>query len=360
MWRALDASLDADDVSRDVSVCSEGFVLVEKTEDRVNLFANAAHMCHVCYSEDDPRAMEWAAKWYEDDGATKLILYYADRFEHYIAKRGRNEIEGFAEFTADPDFEGGKEPNPYSRIPLFHYQFDRRSEHGELQRVIPLQDAHNKLFADMMVSAEFGAWPQRWAIMVAGTQGTDLKSAPNTIMKIPYDAEATGQPSVGQFEATQLDNFLGAMNQIAASAAIVSRTPKHYFMQQGDVSGEALLAMDAPLSRKAKKYTTRLGATWRQVASFVLELSGINVAPSDITPLWEDVRTVQPLTEATVHKTNSEAGIPIETQLRMESWTAADIEAMHEDAAAKLAAMTNYSDVAREDALKRFNAGQVT
>ena len=358
LWDELDLSLDADDIARDVAVCSEAFLMVEKTDDgQVRAFANAAHLCAAIYREDDPRELRFAAKWFELGGVTHLTLYYPDVLEHYVSDKPRAEITEPAAFQPDP--ETSQEPNGYGRIPLFHFQRDRNSPYGELQNVIPLQNAVNKLFADMMVSSEFGAYPQRWAILQALTKTSDLKAAPNTIMKFFFDAEGGLRPEVGQFAATQLSNFLDAIDHIASKIAVITRTPKHYLLQQGDVSGEALIAMEAPLSRKASKYTGRMGVTWRQAAAFILELSGHTVRVNDVTPIWEDVRTVQPLTEAQIHEANSKAGMPIEIQLEREGWTAEELATLHDAETQRTVRETNAADVAREDALRRFNAGKV-
>jgi hypothetical protein len=361
LWDALDLSLDSDDIARDVAVTSEGFIMVERTEDgKVNAFANPPHLCHACYHEDDPREMEFAAKWFDRDGKARLILYYPDRLVHYIAEKPRAEVSEWKAFTLDPEFTDGEEENEYGRIPLFHFQRDRCSHYGELQNVIPLQNALNKLFADMMVSAEFGAAPQRYAIMAAGTEASDLKNGPNKVWRIPFDAEsANGKPSVGQFEATQLANFLGAIDHIATKIAIITRTPKHYLLQQGDVSGEALIAMEAPLNRKAKKYANRLGVTWRQCAQFILELQGFTVEANEVEPIWEDVRTVQPLTESLIRVNNDKAGIPIDTQLEREGWTDEELDEMHKRLAEREFRSVDAASVAREEAIRRFNAGQV-
>jgi len=361
LWDELDLSLDSDEICRDVSITGEAFLMIERKEDgSVNAFANPPHLCHAFYCEDDPREMAFAAKWFDRGGEAHLTLYYTDVLVHYVAKKQRSEVDNVNAFTLDPEFEQGIEVNEFSRIPLFHFQRDRTSLFGELQNVIPLQNALNKLFADMMVSAEFGAAPQRYAIIDSmSADQADLKNGPNKIWKFAYDAEGSGRPQVGQFEATQLNNFLVAIDHIATKIAVITRTPKHFLLQQGDVSGEALIAMEAPLNRKAKKYTSRLGVTWRQCAKFILELQGFSVEANDIEPIWEDVRTIQPLTESVIRVNNSKAGIPIDTQLEREGWTDDEIEEMHSVEDANTSRMTDAASVARDAALARFNAGQV-
>ncbi len=359
LWDALDLSLDADDIARDVAVTGEAYLMVEQTEAGVRAFANAPHLCAVQYREDDPREMEYAAKWFDKGGVAHLTLYYPDVLIHYVATKPRAEVTESKAFTLDPEFPDGEEINLYGRIPLFHFQRDRNSEYGELQNVIPLQDALNKLFADMMTSADFGAAPQRYAIMAAGTDASGLKNGANQIWQLFYDAEGNVRPEVGQFAATQLQNFLDGIDHIAMKIAVLTRTPRHYLMQNGDMSGEALIAEEAPLSRKAQKYTHRLGVTWCQAAQFMLELSGHAVTENDVEPVWEDVRTVQPLTESEVRWNNQRAGIPIEVQLEDEGWTDEQIARIADAETQSTVRNTDAAQVARDAALARFNAGQV-
>ncbi len=125
------------------------------------------------------------------------------------------------------------------------------------------------------------------------------------------------------------------------------------------MSGEALIAMEAPLTRKASKYTHRLGVTWCQAAQFILELAGFTVSENDLEPIWEDVRTVQPFTESEIHLNNAKAGIPIEWQLEQEGYSKDEIAALQDVDAQKTARAAQFSEAALEDARRRFNAGQV-
>jgi hypothetical protein len=117
--------------------------------------------------------------------------------------------------------------------------------------------------------------------------------------------------------------------------------------------------MEAPLNRKAGKYSARLGVTWRQCAQFILELLGHTVDANDIEPIWEDVRTVQPLTESEIRWNNQRAGIPVEVQLEDEGWTDEQIARIADAEIQSTIRNTDAASVAREDALRRYNAGQV-
>lgn len=357
-WDALEVSADAEDVHKAVTVCAEGFYLAEEGDEGVRSFANDPHLCAVLYHEDDPKRMEFAAKWWESDGATYLTLYYPERLLHFRALKKRAEISSADAF--EPDGEKPEEPNAYGEIPVFHFRRDRRGK-SRLTDVIPLNNALNKLFADMMVAAEYGAFKKRWIISSVEIQEGTLKAGPNEVDAIPGTAKEDGQPtSVGQFEATELANFIAGLDYIASRIAILTHTPKHYLLQQGDVSGEALIAMEAPLVREAASYMARMEATWKRVAAFVMKLSGRTVSPDDIECVWDDEHTVQPYTESLIHVENAKAGIPITTQLRREGWSEEELAQMAADEDGAQARTTSLADVALAvaEARRKFDSGE--
>jgi hypothetical protein len=216
--------------------------------------------------------------------------------------------------------------NPYSAIPVFHFKRERRVISSELANVIEPQNAINKLLSDMMIAAEYGAFPQRYIISQASPG--KFKNAPNLIWDIP-GSDGEGQPTaVGQFASTELSNYLEAIDKWTTAIAIISRTPKHYFFGQGgDPSGEALIAMEAPLNHKAQKYITRWTATWSELAQFMMQVAGMGVIADDaIIPIFEEPETVQPYTQALIRKESVAAGIPLMWQMEQEGYTEQELD----------------------------------
>lgn len=323
-WNDLRIFIDADEVHKDALVTGEGFIIAWKEGDVIDVYRNDPRMCHMFYDPDRPKEKRFAAKWWHDGAAWHMTLYYPDRLEYYVTGRTKNKP---ASATAFKPAEVERAPNPFGVIPVFHFSGD-----SELQSITDLQDAVNKLFADMMVAAEYGAFKQRWIISNSDTSA--LKNAPNEIWEIPAGDGTTQGTAVGQFDATDLDNFLASIDKIANSIAIISRTPKHYFFTTGgDPSGEALLAMEAPLTKKAHKKQKRFGVVWQELGAFLEKLSGgAEVRPADITPVWEPAQSIQPLTEAQTTQANVTAGIPLVTTLKRQGWSETDIQAMLKDA----------------------------
>lgn len=332
LWESKHLQLDADDAHLAALITNEAYLIAWKDEDdETQLWYNDPRLCHVFYKGDDPKRKEFAAKWWrEDERLMRLNLYYPDRIEYYSAE-SKNTPESATAFK--PDSERPVEANPYGEIPVFHLRCNRRGTAPELQNVTALQDAVNKLLADMMVTAEFGAYRQRYIITNSDTKA--LKNAPNEIWQIPAGDGMGQATSVGQFEASGLDNFLNAIDKLANSIAIISRTPKHYFYSAGSgISGEALLAMESPLVAKVQSRQENFSVTWKEVAAFLLKLeTGKDVDTAIINPIWQPIPSMQPFTEAQTIKTAVDSGIPLETELRRQGWGNDEIKQMVSDKA---------------------------
>lgn len=324
-------NLDSDDAHLAALVCGEAFVIVWKDEesDAVQAFYNDPRHCHVEYDPGNPRRKLWAAKWWIDaDERYRLTLYYPDRLEYYVSQGKAENVS-----TADA-FEPAEIPsadNPFGVIPVFHLRRDRRKVQSELASVLTTQDAVNKLLSDMMVAAEFGAFRQRW--IIAQNDPGRLENAPGKVWNIPAGDGGGQQTAVGEFEQTDLTGYLTAIDKLAAAMAIITRTPKHYMFQQGgDPSGDALIAMEAPLNKKVARYIERFTATWRKVAVFIAALQGLTLEETDITPLFDNPVTVQPAAQAAIRQQSVAAGMPLVTVLRDEGKDDAYLDQMKKDA----------------------------
>lgn len=343
LWHRLSLGIEADDAHLAALICGESFIVGWKDAEsgQIQLFHNDPRLCHMQYRADNPREKAWAAKWWYDQlGQTVyLTLYYPDRLEYYAAPLKSALIpDNHIMPTPLPSidaFEPYQEPatNPFGMIPVFHFQRDRRGAKSDLLGVIPIQDAVNISVNNMMIAEEFAALPQKWVI--SQTEVKDgIRISPKTIMDIPANDGEGQDTSVGQFAAANMSGFLEVIDHFTTSIAAISRTPKHYFLKQGgDPSGEALIAMEAPLVKKASNRIERFTTVWRQIGAFLLALLDVQVDAEEITPHFDPPETVQPLSQATIISTNVGAGIPLVTAVRRVGWTDDEITQLEQDRA---------------------------
>lgn len=334
-WEELELGLEASDIHEAALVIGESFFMAWPPEDgEVDGFYNDPRLVHLFYDPANPRKKWYGAKWWEaGDQHIRMTLYYPDRLEYYRSDKKADSVDSSQSFQAyNPGKEEGGEvaDNPYDEIPIFHFRTERRKIKGDLVNVIPPQNGINKLLTDMMVAAEYGAFKQRWIISNADTSA--LENAPGMIWDIPAGDGVGQQSSAGEFDATDLSNYIKAIDHLASSVAVISRTPKHYIMQQGgELSGEALIAMEAPLNKRCQDHINKFIPVWKEVIQFMLKLLGQKVEKKDISVIFDKPETVQPKTEAEIRQHGKSAGIPLITLLRDEGRDEAWIEQMEQD-----------------------------
>jgi hypothetical protein len=347
-------------IHEDVCVTGESFVLAWRNEDTgaIEAFQNDSRLCHAEYDGDNPRQMRFAAKWWNTAGIIRLNLYYTDRIEHYATVREFKAGEVPDERAFQPFGDESVSVNEWGVIPVFHFRSNRRGAKSQLQDAAPIQDMLNKLYADAMLTSEFMAFPQRYVISESGIQ--NLQNNPNAIWDLVASAQGAQPTSAGQFPAADLTNYLVMIDNLLTKLGVITSTPKHFFYAQGgDPSGEALIAMEAPLNRKVQQLQQTLAPTWRALGAFLLKLAGVNVPSREVWAQYEPAETVQPMTQAQVRELTVRAGVPLTTTLRDEGWDDADIAQMYEDAETERTQQATYAAAVLDQAQRQFDAGSV-
>lgn len=332
-------------------VCGESFLVVTPQdsvplEDRTQwkgeepalyAFPHDPRSCSVLYSNRNPAVMVSALKWWvdEEDGYIRAEMYTVDSITYLKSTKKAEsiqEIEKIAQLVVL-----GQEVNNLGIIPVLHFRRDLRRTLSELKNVIPLQDAINKLATDLLIAAEFAAFKQKWIISNADLD--TLRTSPGEIWDLPAGDGFGGETKVGEFTETNLMNYIGPLERKIASLATISRTPPHYFGGfKLEISGEALKVLEGPLIRKAERIQASVRDIWRRIAQIVLAFSQGSTPPlEDIDVTFGSAQATQPLYEATVLKTNREAGVPLVTQLRTQGWSQKAIDQLAADQRAEQA-----------------------
>jgi hypothetical protein len=348
-------------IHEDVCVTGEAFVIAWRDDETgdIDAYQNDSRLCHAFYAEDNPHQMRAAAKWWIEDGIVRLNLYYADRIEYYSTVKKFNEGE---DVTAKSFYPFGDSPiaeNPFGRLNVFHFRSNRRRPKSQLNDVISIQDIVNKTLSDLVVTGEFMAFPQRYVISESGIANGNLQNNPNAIWDLVSAAKESQPTSAGQFPAADLGNYLEVIRDLTTAIGVISRTPKHYFFAQGgDPSGEALIAMEAPLNKKTMRLQQTLSPTWRDLGSFLLILNGIDVASQQIWANYTPPETNQPMTSAQITKTLVEAGMPLQNILRDDGWDAADLQELADDMQAERVQGATFADAVLNQAQRQFDRGE--
>jgi hypothetical protein len=215
-------------------------------------------------------------KWQEDDGSLRATLYLPDEIRRYRRDEGAQTWEPLSDGQAvvanplgvvpvipivnDPHMLPVRPPRGLMSTGPDNGTIVSDYAHVGLGRsdivdAISTQDSINKLVCDMLVASEVGAFRQRWATGLEVPVGEDGKpkepfeSAINRLWISPDD-----QTKFGEFAATELSNFVTAIENRVSSLASRTRTPAHYLLAQSGSfpSGESLKASETGLVAKVK------------------------------------------------------------------------------------------------------------
>jgi hypothetical protein len=261
----------------------------------------------------------------DDDGKAVIQVEAADRaIVAMDPARGKKRLAGLRDWTDEwgvehcqvylPDSitwwskesehapwreEIGGGSNPLGVVPLIPLpnlpSLSDRLGRSDIERVIPLQNAVNKLCGDMIVASEFAAFPQRWAT------GIDLPTNPQTGQKMAPDylgganrvwgVEAENA-KFGNFTVSDLGIYVKAIEMLIQHVAAQTRTPPHYLLgSMGSFpSGESLKATETGLVAKVKRKQLSLGEGWEEAMrlAFAIEGDTSHAEAIDAEVIWSN------------------------------------------------------------------------
>ena len=267
----------------------------------VTIYPQPAANVVVTYDEERPGSILWAAKyWRTNDKRTRLNIFYPDRIERYVTKResdaGGPDATEFVGVGSPAGSLRSDEviPNPFGVVPVFHFATNADVGcHGlsELAAAIPIQDGLNKSILDMLVAMEFSAFRQRWVAGIEVENDPDSGEAKQPFKSGVDQLWVSSDPGTtfGDFNTSNLDQFLKVKDSFRVDMASVTGTPLHYFLQtsRGFASGEALRQNETRFLAKVGDRQVSFGQTWADVMSFALRLAG-NGDGVELITNWED------------------------------------------------------------------------
>jgi Phage portal protein, SPP1 Gp6-like. len=143
----------------------------------------------------------------------------------------------------------------------------------------------------MLVAMEFSAFRQRWVAGIEVDNDPDTGEAKQPFKSGVDQLWVSSDPGTtfGDFNTSNLDQFLKVKDSFRVDMASVTGTPLHYFLQtsRGFASGEALKQNETRFLAKVGDRQVSFGQTWAELMSFALRLSGHGDGVELITN-WED------------------------------------------------------------------------
>lgn len=343
-WAAENLARLARRVHKDAVITGRGFIMTDMVDGTLKVFHNSPEQVALDYEQDDQNKKRLGVKLFYDraEDMTRLNLYYPAYVEKYALKGANASSDKFQ--LVD------EIPTPYGEIPIIEF-----AAQPDLVNVIPLQDAINKTFSDMMVVGEFGAFPQRW--MITNADISSLTASPQSIMQIPKSGKDEEDTEIGEFGVADLGMYLETIDKLTSSIAIISRTPKHYFIETGaNISGEALTVMETPLVKKCNALKEAFGSGWLELSRLITRSKEEEGAAAEkpTVCVWDRSETEQISTQTQAMMMMVNMGIPLITVLKQNGWSESDIAQMKQDAEEEKLKNASVLDSAVQVALARL------
>lgn len=247
---------------------------------------------------DDLTASAAALKvWYDDTSqVTRARLYLPGSEHRYKSKIGL--ILGVAHAHWEPDADQGPAEQTFDSRTVPFWRIANRITTdspgaSELDDLWPTQDRINKTLFDRLLASETSSFRQKWAT------GIQVERDEYGNPKDPFESgldrmfmDPNPDTKFGTFEATDLKQFISAVEQDVVHLAVQSSTPRHYLIEQGQSpSGDAMRSAEAGLIAKVRRMQTEMSepieAAMRYARSITLPATG-QAEPVDSELVWSD------------------------------------------------------------------------
>lgn len=221
-------------------------------------------------------------------------------------------------------------PNPWGRIPWFHFRNDRPEGRPEHANAYGPQGMINKLIFAMAGTIDFNSFPQKY-IMVDPTQDDPLMNMldpdhpddeddpENTgghsgLRNDPGEIWRLFGKSVGQFSAADPKTLLDPLDRLIKSMGELTSVPQVFSKMGADMpSGEAVRELNAGYNNKVQDRRDRYDPTWQDIYEMALEMLGIDGVTVEVR--WAPLEIINDLAGWQVVQTKIEAGVPPQVAL---------------------------------------------
>lgn len=179
-------------------------------------------------------------------------------------------------------------------LPLMNNPSLKIGGRSDIAPIIPIQDAINKLVADMIIASEFASFHQRWATGIEFPKDEETNEPirrPDFLASVSRVwASEDPDTKFGQFEASDLGNYVKAIEMLIQHTAALTRTPPHYLLGQSGSfpSGDSLAATETGLVAKVGRKKTNFSPSWEEAIRLSFKVKGDARANQPAETVWAD------------------------------------------------------------------------
>jgi hypothetical protein len=350
-WRLLqDNHVDADqhDVHAEALITGCGYVSIAGSGEDVRITPETSLEVTHEHAPGDRRLVTSALKLLElEPRVWQVELYLPNRTVVWVAEYQSTRALGpLAEPARAPWSEDPLElPNELGAVPVV--PFENRptaASHGvsELDELVPVLQRIQELELAKLVAAHTAVFRQKWAT------GLEVPRDPESGKPVePFNAaldrlwvSEDPDSKFGTFEASDVQQYLAAIDAEIAELTAVSRVPSYYLVQSNlanPPSAESLVASESGLVTRVLDGQRAFGESWELVVRLGASAAGVDELAGDreLEVLWRSPERRNPAVVADAATKLQACGVPQEYVWAFLGYSPQAIERMRVLAAAE-------------------------
>lgn len=264
IWQANNLDGQANMLHTEAVKLCEAYWMVEppKGDDAPRITAeHPSQVIVACNPADRRYRLAALKKWQGEDGFVYANVYLPDRYVKYRTTREPSILDGVTGTEIKWETVGAG-ANPLGVVPIIPAPNNPSMLHGGCSDLaggpLSIQDAVNKLCADLLVGSETTAFKQR--VMLGVDQPRDAQGKPLPLDQLANAVSASkflffpGKDAKAyEFGETNLQIIRDAIDGFVRDLTAQTRTPPHYVAGQiVNASGDALKAAETGLVSKVR------------------------------------------------------------------------------------------------------------
>jgi hypothetical protein len=340
LWQASGLDAQSDMLHEEAVKLGESYWLVEPpaagTDDPPRITAEHPSQVIVATAPGDHRdRLAALKKWVDEDGYAYATVYLPDSVHKYRSVE-RPKFGIRIQWRRREDDPGGG--NPIGEVPIVPVMNRPRLKGGgrsDLQGLLHLQDAINKLLSDMLITSEYQAFPQRVLMGVQiprdPTTGQPLRASEVQASQSRLWVFENAQASVHEFSAAELKNYVEARDSLVRHFTAQSRTPPHYSTgTMVNVSADALKAAETGLVSVVRREHRSFGEAHEDTLRLAFKSMGDERRAGELNAetIWKDPESRSQAELADALTKLKTIGVPDETLWSRYGFSPVEIERM--------------------------------
>jgi Phage portal protein, SPP1 Gp6-like len=349
-WDLLQANrIDSDqaDVHREAFIVGVSYVSVAGGGEDVRLTPETSLEVVHEHAPGDRRVVAAALKVYELERAMWVAELYTPReVAVWTAEYRSADRDPFAAGARPPwNEEPTVSANPLRAVPFVPFENRPTAAtpgESELRELVPIMQRIQEIELAKLVAAHTAVFRQKWATGLRVPRdpetGKPIEPFTQSIQRLWVNEAPDGR--FGTFEATEIAQYLRAIDAEIAELAAISRVPSYYLVQTelaNPPSAESLLAAESGLVAKCVDRQGSFGESWEQVVRIGARAVGEDALADDVglEAIWRVPERRNPAIVADAATKLQAVGIPTTEVWAFLGYSPQAIERMQVEAAAE-------------------------